>query len=219
MANRTDTNRVWYVSYGSNLLKERFLCYITGGTPEGATRYNIGCTDKSMPLKDQSVSIPYPLYFAETSESWQCAGVAFISATKDAKRPTWGRMYLITGKQFIQVVRQENGLHPEDDSLDLDLAQVRTQKELDVRPSSWYGKVMHLGDKKGHPMFTFTSPQNGEDHPFTSPRENYLTTIGRGIQQTYGYNRNQVVDYFLNKPGVAGNWTKEKLTEQLKLQD
>lgn len=217
--NQEATEKVWYVCYGSNLLRERFLCYITGGTPAGATRHNVGCTDKSLPLKDQSISIPYPLYFAETSESWQNAGVAFIARNKDASRPTLGRMYLITAKQFIQVVRQENGLHPEDDSMGLDLDEVKAQKEIDVRPSSWYGKVMHLGNKKGHPMFTFTSPRNNEEHLVTSPRENYLSTIGRGIQQTYGYNRNKVIDYFLNMPGVAGNWTKEKLTEQLKLQD
>ena len=30
--------QVWYASYGSNLARDRFLCYLEGGRPKGATR-------------------------------------------------------------------------------------------------------------------------------------------------------------------------------------
>ena len=42
---------VWYACYGSNLLKERFLCYIRGGRPIGAQRTFYGCKNKKEPKK------------------------------------------------------------------------------------------------------------------------------------------------------------------------
>ncbi len=40
---------VWYACYGSNLLYERFKCYILGGTFNGNGRYHDGCQDKTLP--------------------------------------------------------------------------------------------------------------------------------------------------------------------------
>ena len=37
-----DEELVWYLSYGSNLLEERFLCYIEGGTPPGSKSFHSG---------------------------------------------------------------------------------------------------------------------------------------------------------------------------------
>jgi hypothetical protein len=207
---------VWYASYGSNLLRERFLCYIVGGTPEGARRNHTGSTDTTLPLQDRSIAIPYPLYFAEMSESWQDAGVAFITEQRTVKDATLGRMYLITAEQFAHVVRQENGLEPDDESLNLDLIETEKQGNH-IIGTGWYGRVMYLGREKGYPIFTFTSPKSVYDILPTSPSENYLRTIGRGIQQTYGLGRQQVAEYFINKPGVNGFWTKEQLLQQLML--
>jgi hypothetical protein len=212
---------VWYASYGSNLLRERFLCYIIGGTPEGAKRNNTGSTDKTLPLEDRPISIQHPLYFAERSESWQDAGVAFISEERTDQAATLGRMYLITAEQFIQVVRQENGLEPDDDSLNFDIlpyteGEEETQEEF-IIGTGWYGKVMILGRQDGYPIYTFTSPTSIHDRVPISPGENYLRTIGRGIHETYGFDQEQIADYFLEKPGVKGFWTKDQLLEQLKL--
>lgn len=210
------TQYVWYASYGSNLLRERFLCYITGGTPEGATRHNTGATDKTLPLKDRAVRIPYPLYFAKASESWQGGGVAFIADKRNEANPALGRMYLITAEQFIQVVRQENGMEPEDESLTMDLGEIEKQGES-VIGTGWYGKLVCLGREESYPIFTFTSPSPFDPNETNCPRENYLRTIGRGIQQTYGLNENEIINYFLNTPGVSGNWSKEELKDQINL--
>lgn len=50
--------KVWYACYGSNMLQERFLCYIKGGQPAGAnTSYN-GCNDKTLPIDSEQMYIP-----------------------------------------------------------------------------------------------------------------------------------------------------------------
>ncbi|MBL0236650.1 MAG: hypothetical protein IPQ02_08595 [Saprospiraceae bacterium] len=41
MINKLDY--IWYASYGSNLLEERFQCYIKGGMPKGSTKTYLGC--------------------------------------------------------------------------------------------------------------------------------------------------------------------------------
>ena len=64
----TNQEYVWYVGYGSNLNKQRFLCYILGGTPKYGCKSNQGCTNKALPPEDRSIKIPYGLYFALPEE-------------------------------------------------------------------------------------------------------------------------------------------------------
>ena len=45
----TNQEYVWYVGYGSNLNKQRFLCYILGGTPKYGCKSNQGCINKALP--------------------------------------------------------------------------------------------------------------------------------------------------------------------------
>lgn len=45
-------DKVWDACYSSNLLQERFLCYIKGGQPEGAKKlYMVDVLIKHYPLK------------------------------------------------------------------------------------------------------------------------------------------------------------------------
>ena len=60
----TNQEYVWYVGYGSNLNKQRFLCYILGGTPKYGCKSNQGCINKALPPEDRSIKIPNGLYFA-----------------------------------------------------------------------------------------------------------------------------------------------------------
>ncbi|KAF3499203.1 hypothetical protein F2Q69_00039955 [Brassica cretica] len=48
---RSDLSKVdvWYASFGSNMWKPRFLCYIQGGQVEGMTKPCVGSLDKSPP--------------------------------------------------------------------------------------------------------------------------------------------------------------------------
>ena len=103
----SDDHLVWYATYGSNLLRERFDCYIQGGQPAGAGNTYKGCREKANARETRRVVLPYSLYFAERSKTWGGA-IAFIRRSISDAR-TYGRMYLVTYGQFNDVVRQENG--------------------------------------------------------------------------------------------------------------
>ena len=96
---------VWYVSYGSNMLNERFMHYIKGGSYKGS-RYREPCDDTSLPLAVRTVEIPYGMYFGNYSGSWQNGGVSFLDTTESGK--ALGVAYLITKDQFEHVATEEN---------------------------------------------------------------------------------------------------------------
>ncbi len=137
-----DLNLIWYASYGSNTNLERFLCYIRGGQPNGATKNYVGCTDRTLPRDSEELYICSELYFAQSSKTWENCGVGFLRNEFNEKTQTWARMYLITQEQFIQVAEQEMG----NKTISIDFE--RAQKEDYVfAPGSWYGKIIYLGDQ------------------------------------------------------------------------
>jgi hypothetical protein len=70
---------VWYASYGSNLKRARFMCYIKGGTPPGGAKPNKGCfRDKTDPIEILQISLNYELYFAGQSGTWGNGGVLVL---------------------------------------------------------------------------------------------------------------------------------------------
>ena len=99
------SNYVWYVSYGSNMCYERFMCYIKGGSYKGCRPLE-PCKDTSKPLAVKPYILPYSMYFANYSAQWD-GGVSFLDVTKSGK--AYGVAYLITREQYEHVARQENG--------------------------------------------------------------------------------------------------------------
>ena len=144
---------VWYVSYGSNLLLERFLLYITGGYNKRIKVNQDGCDDKSLPLLSKNTIIPYRLYFANSSRTWNKGGVAFIDVNTPGQ--TYGRAYLITKEQLSQVQDQEGG---------------------------WYQNKFYLGEIDGIPAYTLTSyvryPKNTVDHKYENVITDGLVEMG-----------------------------------------
>jgi len=69
---------VLYVSYGSNLLRERFMAYITGGRFAGSSAAHPGCRDASPPREELTLRLPYALHFARESVHWGGGGVCFL---------------------------------------------------------------------------------------------------------------------------------------------
>lgn len=133
MANFGANNPVWYVCYGSNLLWSRFERYITGGfCEENNKKYN-GCSDKTLPSKNVAVELPYKLYFAKESRSWDGMGVAFIDLKHLGKTP--GRAYLINKGQLHDIQNQEG---------------------------PWY-QIFKLGTIEGRPAFTLTGSEKYEE--------------------------------------------------------
>lgn len=200
-----DKRYVWYASYGSNLSTERFLCYIRGGKPEGSDKEEVGCRDQSLPLKQRSHIMHYPLYFAKNSIRWQKQGVAFIGLTKDENHKTYSRKYLITEDQFSDVVKQENnGI-----DLEINLTEVKKSQYKTLR-DSWYGTILYIGEEDGYPIFTFTADWD-LDVPFNKPSEQYLSMIIEGLQRNVKLSPSEIVDYLMLKPGVSGNYSKVEI--------
>lgn len=121
---------VYYICYGSNLLSARFLLYITGGKNKELNIKQTGCEDKSLPKEMIKYELPYDIYFAKKSKTWENMGVAFLDTTKKGHSYTKG--YLITKEQYLEISKQEG---------------------------SWYDNELYLGEYNSYPLYTFTSSE------------------------------------------------------------
>jgi len=153
-------NCVWYVSYGTNMLKERFMVYINGGKFRGNgkgkdnTAYP-GCTVKLPPLANKPFLLPYELYYGKTSKTWNNSGVAFIDADKPGI--TLGRAYLITEEQFAEIQEQEG--------------------------STWYNRIVEIAkDPYGVPYRTITGMNR---HQNNKCNDSYTDVMFEGLCETY----------------------------------
>lgn len=165
---------VWYVSYGSNMLFERFLCYIRGGNHEN-TSDREPCRDTSNPVSVKAIEISYDMYFGNYSRSWDGCGVSFLDTTKEGK--ALGVAYLITKEQFDHVAAQENsGRFPDG-------------------TGSWYENIVKLGEMDGFELVTVT---NNELRPYNAPCEGYLDTLKRGIRENWPEMSEEDIDDYLD---------------------
>ena len=197
---------VWYAGYGSNLFKDRFHCYILGGTPPGADHSNQGCTNKTLPIQEEPHLVNHDLYFAKSSSKWQGGGMGFIRIESNPGTFAYCNMYLITKEQFCEVVQQENALT---DHLSLDFDRIIKEGNYVFRNGSTYGNLLYVGNKNNHPIFTFTNEQNLI--PARRPSEQYLKMITSGLLQTHNLNKESLVSYLINREGVKDSYSKEML--------
>jgi len=178
---------VWYVGYGSNLCEERFLCYIRGGRFKWGGCNAAGCTDQSLPKGNKSFWIPYRLYFAKESSSWECKGVAFITPNKESNENKWtmGRMWKITNEQYEQIRNQEG--------------------------PSWYNHKISLGEENGFPILTITNAAILT--PYKRPSGGYLKTIALGLKETDNWSNEKIFQYLKGKEGVNSQIDEDELIE------
>lgn len=200
-------NYVWYACYGSNISTDRFLCYINGGTAIGALTSEEGCKDNAMPIKIKNISIKKQQYFAKSAMRWQSQGVAFLGP--DSEDVTLGRMYLITKEQFEDVVKQENGISVYDE-LFIDMDGIKSLGEMEVF-KGWYGNIVYLGDSEGYPIVTFTGSYTEYTKEMNAPSEAYIKMIASGIKENYDIQLEELIDYFLRKPGVGMSYDKARM--------
>ena len=165
---------IWYVSYGSNMLEERFLCYIEGGCFEGSASYRYPCEDPTRPLEKRAIDIPYDMYFGNYSGSWEGCGVSFLDTTKDVH--ALGVAYLITRDQFEHVAAEENG-------------------GRSPGYGNWYEDIISLGEMDGFEMLTIS---NNELRPYNEPCEDYLNTLKRGIRENWSEMSEEDIDNYLD---------------------
>lgn len=198
---------VWYVAYGSNLLAERFVCYLVGGRPHGANRTYDGCRDRTPFRRSVGLRLTGRIRFGAESGVWG-GGMAFLDhATGEAAPDGPGgevaaRAYLVTFGQFSDIVAQEARRPPgEDLALDGDGRCWPT-------PSRVYDSVVHVDDLGGMPMLSVTSLR---PRPPAAPAPAYLRAILAGLGETFGWTPSRRADYLLGAPGVAPTWTRERL--------
>src|SRR5690625_5218924 len=173
--------------------------------PEGSNKVERGCANQTPPKKVEKATLPFPLYFMREKSKWGKGGVAFIGHEKDPHTTTFARRYLITDEQFREVVEQENNM----DSLNINVGDIIDRGFVDLT-AGWYGRVIYLGEAEGAPMFTFTSSNAMGDFDFTIPPPTYLYMISRGLKEV-GLAEEEIVDYFLTKSGIKGEFTKDSL--------
>ena len=167
---------VWYVSYGSNMLKERFMHYIEGSAFESGGAYHEPCEDTSAPLAVRQYDIPYDMYFRNNSGSWGGQGVSFLDITKAGHAK--GVAYLISREQFEHVACQENGGCPPEYSND------------------WYDTVVSIGTMGGYEVVTIT---NSATENFNRPSDAYIEVLCQGLQENYpGMTIPQIVSYLVD---------------------
>ena len=159
---------VWYASYGSNLSKERFLCYIKGGVCAANGKEYKPCTNnKLVSEKDDRAWFPGQMYFGNESGSWGHKGVAYYDP--DASGKTFMRMFQVTREQLWEIQGKE-GRKPE-----------------------WYGRILALGiHADGRPIYTMTSEYR---HPFNAPDGSYFNLISRALVEENGFSEKEAEDY------------------------
>lgn len=86
-------NYVWYASYGSNILNERFNKYINQ------------TKSKNIPIDSKPVTMNGKVYFAKNSRRWNNGGVAFFEPND--KDISYGWMYLIDNSQLNEIHKLE----------------------------------------------------------------------------------------------------------------
>lgn len=200
---------VWYACYGSNLLLERFSCYIGGGQPANAKRVYPGCTNKTLPKKSKPVTINGELYFAKSSKTWSGGGAGFIRSNFEKNTETLGRMYAITQQQFVDLVQQEIKF---EGAFNIDLPKVIKNRSLDMKNNSWYGKIIYLGEEENCPIFTFTNEEYLADE-INAPHEFYLKIIIEGLKETYALSKEEIETYLKEKEGIKGFPIEKKLKQ------
>ncbi|KAJ0248769.1 Histone deacetylase 5 [Hirschfeldia incana] len=182
---------VWYASFGSNMWKPRFLCYIQGGQAEGMKKICVGSMDKTPPKEITWGTFPHRLFFGrESSVTWGVGGVAFINPLTDLNDQTHMCLYRITLEQFNDVLFQENGLKVDSDSplFDLDTLQLVEKKgSIPLASGGWYGDVVCMGKEGDIPILTMTCTvsafekfKSGEI-PLRPPAEAYANTMVKGL--------------------------------------
>lgn len=197
--------KVWYACYGSNLLQERFLCYIRGGEPAGGNKLYIGCEDRTLPIDSEEMYIPADLYFAKVSKNWN-GGIAFIRTSFATNASTYGRIYLITKGQLIDIARQKTNTTTR---LEIDFEKAIQKGFYIFKQPSWYGNLLYLGAHNGFPIFTITNEQDSQ--PSNKPSIDYLKTIINGLRDSHWLDNLTIFDYLKTKHGIIENYSEEEL--------
>lgn len=131
-----------------------YACYGSNINKARFMRYIDACSDTTPPIEDRHFIFPHDVYFADKSVTWDNKAVAFLDDTMSGR--ALGRIYKITREQYEEVKLQEGRK---------------------------YTKFVDLGTVEGIPVYTFTCPQQYDEHAM--PSEAYVSTILAGLEEVY----------------------------------
>lgn len=195
----SDNRLVWYAGFGSNLLRERFDCYIKGGKPKGSNADYAGCRDKSDVQGDQPIKLHHALYFADHSNAWN--GAAAFVRPAASETTTYGRMYLITYGQLNDVVRQENGRDVPGNVIVPPYDEWTRVDHCEIAGFRLYGRLIKIGMQVQHPILTLTATR--DDFLIGAPSEAYIKTIVAGLEETYPcLRKSEILHYLRQAQGI-----------------
>ena len=204
--------RVWYAAYGSNLSRDRFEYYLSGGRPSGAARTYPGSRDRTPPTGDRALLLPGRLYFAWESPTWT-GGVAFYEPAASGSTSTVAvRAYLLTVQQFSDVAAQEMHRLPGEE---VDVHGLLAHAPVATLGPGRYETLHRVGDLEGMPVLTFSAPWTLETAPVNAPAAAYLRRIADGLGDAHGWSAQGICDYLLHCPGVQPVWTRESLLDAM----
>ncbi|MFE7223841.1 histone deacetylase [Nocardioides sp. NPDC057577] len=187
------SSEVWYVSYGSNMCRDRLGAYLLGGRPGGARRSYVGARTPAMPVEDVAVDLPGRLYFAGESATWT-GGVAFYDHDA-AGSWTAARAFRMTAEQFADVAAQEmNRLPTPGDPIEKVVIDGLEEGRHEAGPGH-YETLIEVGRRDGLPMLTFTAPHGFDAVPHTRPSAAYVSMLVRGLHEARGWDRRQADAY------------------------
>ncbi|MDN6189044.1 MAG: histone deacetylase [Brevibacterium sp.] len=172
---------VWYVSYGSNMHRDRLACYLQGGRPPGAFVTYPGARNTDAPLAEMGIELPGSIYFAGSSTVWGGGGMAFYD--HQVPGPTPAKAYLITAEQFADVADQEMNRPPSAaNPLETLASELPVGSAYSVGPGK-YETLLVLDRRDSIPMVTFTAPHGSDAVTHTIPNEPYLTMLRLGADE------------------------------------
>lgn len=200
-----DTRRVWYTAYGSNLRAARLTCYLSGGSAEGARRAQPGCRDRRPPSRAVPAALPGGIYFSLESKTWT-GGMAFYDPYLPGTVAARG--YLLGVDQFLDIAAQEMHRPP---GTAAGLVEEAVARGRAVLGPGRYETVIYAGDRDGYPMLTFTAPWRAGHVRWNPPSPGYLAVIAAGLRESRGWDADQVAEYLVTRPGVAGSWSRSEL--------
>jgi len=203
---------VWYATYGTGLSKENFMQQIDGGSHEGSSRVFPGCNDKTPPLHDAFLSLPYAMYFAGHSPAWGGSSYINILPEPSQSAHTIARAYLITVKQFEEIVAHHNDRAAVQA---LPLKEAMQYGHATIGDGSGhYDELVFCGNKDGLPIFTVTAVK--PELPYTPPNPLYTRMVCKGLSENAEFDRREAIEYMLAAPGIAGHYKKQDLAKFFK---
>ncbi len=199
---------IWYVAYGSNLLRDRFLSYLTGGAGPGRSGAHDGARDTTPPRADRTLTIGRQLIFTGKSIRWNGGGVCAVVPTgsTDGAARCLGRGWLITAGQLADVWRQENGGR---DPGTISWGELPERGRIDLDDGR-YRRLDWLGFIDGVPSVTITCTEEMlvETNP---PNADYVAMMMQGLRESWGLDSAQAVDYLVATGSVSAEIGAELL--------